>query len=77
MSHRTAFWVADILSDDEARKISFGDENILDLAFPVAVKTGTSQSYRDNWTSGFTPEVTVGVWVGNFDRRELRNWAMT
>jgi len=72
-SERAAFWVADILSDDEARKVTFGDENILDLAFPVAVKTGTSQSYRDNWTVGFTPEVTVGVWVGNFDRRELRN----
>lgn len=38
----------------------------------MAVKTGTSQSYRDNWTVGYTRDVTVGVWVGNFDRRELR-----
>jgi penicillin-binding protein 1C len=37
----------------------------------VAVKTGTSQAYHDNWTVGFTREVTVGVWVGNFDRRPL------
>jgi penicillin-binding protein 1C len=33
----------------------------------VAVKTGTSKGYRDNWTIGFTHEVSVGVWVGNFD----------
>jgi penicillin-binding protein 1C len=38
----------------------------------VAVKTGTSQSYHDNWTLGFTRDVTVGVWVGNFDRQPLR-----
>ena len=39
----------------------------------MAVKTGTSQAYRDNWTVGYTRDVTVGVWVGNFDRTELRN----
>jgi len=39
----------------------------------VAVKTGTSQAYRDNWTVGYTRAVTVGVWVGNFDRAPLRN----
>src|SRR5262249_5517295 len=45
----------------------------LDFPFPVAVKTGTSEGYRDNWTIGYTREVTVGVWVGNFDRTPLRN----
>ena len=45
----------------------------LDFPFPVAVKTGTSQAYHDNWTIGFTRDVTVGVWVGNFDRTPLRN----
>jgi penicillin-binding protein 1C len=39
----------------------------------VAVKTGTSQAYHDNWTIGFTRDVTVGVWVGNFDRTPLQN----
>jgi len=39
----------------------------------VAVKTGTSQAYHDNWTVGYTRDVTVGVWVGNFDRGALRN----
>jgi penicillin-binding protein 1C len=37
------------------------------------VKTGTSQAYRDNWTIGYSKHVTVGVWVGNFDRTPLRN----
>jgi len=37
------------------------------------VKTGTSQAYHDNWTVGYTRDVTVGVWVGNFDRTALRN----
>jgi penicillin-binding protein 1C len=37
----------------------------------VAAKTGTSQAYHDNWTIGYTRDVTVGVWVGNFDRTPL------
>jgi penicillin-binding protein 1C len=72
VSPEAAFLVADILDDDGARAFAFGRGGSLELPFPAAVKTGTSQSYRDNWTIGFTPEVTVGVWVGNFDRTELR-----
>ncbi len=71
MSPRAAFWVTDILSDDDARAYVFGRGGSLEFPFPVAVKTGTSQAYRDNWTVGYTREVTVGVWVGNFDRRPL------
>src|SRR5262249_56145947 len=41
--------------------------------FEVAVKTGTSQGYHDNWTIGYTRTVTVGVWVGNFDRTPLHD----
>jgi penicillin-binding protein 1C len=73
VSERAAYWIADILSDDEARAYTFGRGGSLSFPFPVAVKTGTSQSYHDNWTVGFTREVTVGVWVGNFDRSPLRN----
>lgn len=71
-SSRTAFWITDILSDSAAREYAFGSGGSLDFPFPVAVKTGTSQAYRDNWTVGYTRDVTVGVWVGNFDRRPLR-----
>ena len=73
LSQRTAFWITDILSDEHAREYIFGSGGSLDFPFPVAVKTGTSQAYRDNWTVGYTREITVGVWVGNFDRSELRN----
>ncbi len=72
MSARTAFWITDILSDAAAREFAFGSGGPLDFPFPVAVKTGTSQAYHDNWTVGYTREVTVGVWVGNFDRKPLR-----
>ncbi|MGZ5024853.1 MAG: penicillin-binding protein 1C, partial [Chthoniobacterales bacterium] len=59
--------IADMLSDNSARTLAFGINNALRFDFPVACKTGTSSDFRDNWTIGFTPEFTVGVWVGNFD----------
>jgi penicillin-binding protein 1C len=70
---RTAFWITDILSDPEARAYTFGRGSDLEFPFPVAAKTGTSQAYHDNWTIGYTRDVTVGVWVGNFDRTPLRD----
>jgi penicillin-binding protein 1C len=73
VSERTAFWVADILADNDARAYIFGRGNSLEFPFAVAAKTGTSQSYHDNWAIGFTRDVTVGVWVGNFDRTPLRH----
>ena len=72
ISERTAFWVADVLADNDARAFIFGRGGSLEFPFAVAVKTGTSQAYHDNWAVGFTREVTVGVWVGNFDRSPLR-----
>jgi penicillin-binding protein 1C len=72
VSEETAFWITDILSDADARAYIFGRGGHLEFPFPVAVKTGTSQAYHDNWTIGFTRDVTVGVWVGNFDRTPLR-----
>ncbi len=59
--------IADILSDNSARTLSFGINSALRFDYPVACKTGTSTDFRDNWTVGFTPEFSVGVWVGNFD----------
>jgi penicillin-binding protein 1C len=71
VSPRTAYWVTDVLADPEAREYVFGRGGNLEFPFPVAAKTGTSQAYRDNWAIGYTREVTVGVWVGNFDRQPL------
>ncbi len=73
LSLRTAFWITDILSDADARAYMFGRGGSLDFPFTVAAKTGTSQAYHDNWTVGYTKEVAVGVWVGNFDRSPLRD----
>jgi penicillin-binding protein 1C len=73
VSARTAYWITDILSDDDAREYIFGRGGSLEFPFPVAVKTGTSQAYHDNWTVGYTRDVTVGVWVGNFDRQPLKS----
>ena len=64
---RAAYLIADILSDNAARALSFGVDSNLRWDFPVACKTGTSTDFRDNWAIGYTPEYTVGVWVGNFD----------
>jgi penicillin-binding protein 1C len=62
-----AYLIADILSDSEARALAFGAESPLRFNFPAACKTGTSSGFRDNWAFGYTPEFTVGIWVGNFD----------
>jgi penicillin-binding protein 1C len=72
LSERAAFWVADILADADARAYVFGRGGSLEFPFSVAAKTGTSQAFHDNWAVGFTRDVTVGVWVGNFDRTPLR-----
>lgn len=68
-----ACWLlADVMADNDARQRSFGMDSALRLPFPVAVKTGTSTDYRDNWTIGFNARFTVGVWVGNFDNSPMR-----
>jgi penicillin-binding protein 1C len=70
---RHAWLIADMLSDNAARSQAFGWESALAFEFPVACKTGTSSDFRDNWALGFTPEFTVGVWVGNFDGAPMQN----
>ena len=65
--------LSDMLSDDAARAAGFGRDSVLNLPFTVAAKTGTSKGFRDNWAVGFTHEVTVAVWVGNFDGSPLRD----
>ncbi len=73
VSPLTAYWITDVLSDDDAREYIFGRGGSLEFPFPVAVKTGTSQAYHDNWTVGYSRDVTIGVWVGNFDRTPLKS----
>lgn len=68
----SCFQTADILSDGRARILSFGEHTPLNLPFRVAAKTGTSPNFRDNWTVGFTPEYTVGVWMGDFKNNPMQ-----
>lgn len=70
-SAEIAFILTDILADRDARIPAFGYLSPLNLPFPCAVKTGTSADFRDNWTIGYTPKYTVGVWVGNFDATSM------
>lgn len=62
-----AYLINSILSDNDARTPMFGSNSVLKLPFQAAVKTGTTNDYRDNWTIGYTPDLAVGVWVGNAD----------
>lgn len=68
-----AFLITSILSDNDARTPSFGANSVLNLPFPVAAKTGTTNDFRDNWTMGYTPDLAVGVWVGNADYTPMQN----
>ncbi len=72
-SPQAAYIITDILADKDARVPSFGYRSPLSLPFPAAAKTGTSKDFRDNWTVGYTPRYTVGVWVGNFDGTPMAN----
>jgi len=60
-----------ILRDNSARAMSFGLANRLNIHKNVAVKTGTTKDFRDNWAFGYTPDMAVGVWVGNNDNTAM------
>jgi 1A family penicillin-binding protein len=64
---RIAWLITDILADNVARAPAFGEGSVLKLRRPAAVKTGTTQNWRDNWTVGYTPNLVTGVWLGNAD----------
>ena len=72
-SPQVSYIITHILADRDARTPSFGYHNPLSFPFAVAVKTGTSKDFRDNWTVGYSPRYTVGVWVGNFDGEPMHN----
>ena len=67
-----AYIITNILSDNSARAPAFGVNSAFNLPFDLAGKTGTTKDYKDNWAVGYTPEWTVGVWVGNFDGAPMR-----
>lgn len=72
ISQQGAYLISNILSDNNARAPVFGSS----LTVPgrtVAVKTGTTDDNRDAWTIGYTPQLVVGVWVGNNNNDTMLN----
>ncbi len=73
---KVAFLIDSVLSDNNARLLTFGPNSYLNLgARAIAVKTGTTNDLRDNWTLGWSRDVAIGVWVGNNDNSQMRNVA--
>jgi 1A family penicillin-binding protein len=68
-----AYLISSILSDNDARTPMFGPNSVMRLKDdrPAAVKTGTSNDFKDSWAVGYTPDLVVGVWVGNSDNRPM------
>ncbi|HZS75068.1 MAG TPA: transglycosylase domain-containing protein [Ktedonobacteraceae bacterium] len=88
ISKQVAYMMTNVLSDNQARTFEFGKCSALYLytttqtqcyqgdpgtVYPSAVKTGTSQDFRDNWTVGYTTDYVMGVWAGNNDDSPMVN----
>jgi len=67
ISEVAAYQLASVLSDARARNMMFRRPSPLDTSQITAVKTGTTDGWRDNLTVGFTRYLAVGVWTGNSD----------
>ncbi len=72
-SAQVSYLITSILSDNDARAPIFGVDNVmrLDGDRPAAVKTGTSNDWKDSWALGYTPDLVVGAWVGNNDNTPM------
>lgn len=67
-----ALTISDILNDEDARAPAFGRRSFLYFNDrDVAVKTGTTNDYRDAWIIGYTPNIAVGTWAGNNDNTSM------
>ena len=76
LDEKVSFLINSVLSDNNARLLTFGPNSYLNLgAKAVAVKTGTTNDLRDNWTIGWTRDFVVGVWVGNNNNEKMKNVA--
>jgi 1A family penicillin-binding protein len=72
ISPKVAYQISSILSDNRARTPAFGPRSVLYIPDQqVAVKTGTTNNLRDNWTIGYTSDHLVAVWVGNNDNQSM------
>ncbi|MGE5392358.1 MAG: penicillin-binding protein [Candidatus Saccharibacteria bacterium] len=73
---QVAYEIVSIMTDNDARSFVFGSKSPLILPDRiVGAKTGTTQSWKDGWTMGYTPSLVAGVWTGNFDGTPMRQGA--
>jgi 1A family penicillin-binding protein len=72
-SAQVSYLITSILSDNAARTPIFGPDSVMRLADdrPAAVKTGTSNDWKDSWAVGYTTDLVVGAWVGNNDNTPM------
>jgi membrane peptidoglycan carboxypeptidase len=49
----------------------YGHNFVSPRAWPAAAKTGTGSDFKDDWTMGYTMDLTMGVWVGNNDDTDM------
>ena len=63
------------LSDPLARLPTFARMGPLEYPFPVAVKTGTSQGFRDAWAVAYSSKYIVGAWIGHPDHERMKQVA--
>lgn len=76
LTEEVAYLVNSVLSDNNARLLTFGANSFLNMnGRAIAVKTGTTNDKRDNWTIGWSTKAVVGVWVGNNDNTPMKEVA--
>lgn len=75
MSEEEAFLINDVLSDNNARLMAFGPNSLLNAGKGIAVKTGTTNDQKDNWTIGWGHDMIIGTWVGNSDNTPMKKVA--
>tara|TARA_B100000745_G_scaffold148020_1_gene96731 strand:+ start:1660 stop:4095 length:2436 start_codon:yes stop_codon:yes gene_type:complete len=71
ISEQSARLVTDVLTDIEARAPAYGQNSFSFGRQQVAIKTGTTNNFRDVWIMGYTPNIAVGTWGGNNDNSPI------
>ena len=69
-SEQASYLISNMLSDNTARAPTFGSSLTIS-GRAVAVKTGSTDNNHDAWTIGYTPQIAVGVWVGNNENQAM------
>jgi len=71
ISAQSARSLTSVLTDIEARTPAYGQNSFSFGSQQVAIKTGTTNNFRDVWIMGYTPNISVGTWGGNNDNSPI------